>query len=371
METIKNTKDIVPFCAIHPGEILGDELKARHIKQKDFALKIGMQPSYLSETIKGKHSVTSEMALKLEQELGIPYNEWINLQAEYDKDVKLIAQRDEATTEALQYEKTLDTNVNCALLYKHLGIEKQNVLERTNAIKKLFPFDLLNITPSNIGTSVIFKHSEKAQCDDRNMLTWVLINWQKVREVSVSQEYKEGNAKLAASAIAQMANAGTLTVKDITECLNSYGIVYVHVPKIEKAPIDACSTYANGHPTISVTYRYNDIDKLAFDILHELGHIDMHLKNGDETFVTINNGEYSSDPLEMAANDFARNALISKKEWDDILSSVPKSVKPHAVVNMIATRASERGISKSIAVARFKKESEYYAVKKYRSPKIR
>lgn len=36
---------LTPSIAIHPGEILKDELKARNIKQKDFAGLTGMRPA--------------------------------------------------------------------------------------------------------------------------------------------------------------------------------------------------------------------------------------------------------------------------------------------------------------------------------------
>ena len=76
--------------------------------------------------------------------------------------------------------------------------------------------------------------------------------------------------------------------------------------KIEKAPIDAYSTIKDGHPIITVTYRYNDMDKLAFDILHELCHIDRHLSDSQKAFIAIEGVEYSSDPREKEANEFAR-----------------------------------------------------------------
>ena len=58
--------------AIHPGSILKEELKERGISQKNFAKKIEMQPSHLNEIIKGKRSITKQVADKFEEVLGIP-----------------------------------------------------------------------------------------------------------------------------------------------------------------------------------------------------------------------------------------------------------------------------------------------------------
>jgi antitoxin HigA-1 len=69
---------------LHPGKVLGEELEAREILQKDFAKTIGLQPPHLSDLIRGKRNVTARMALKLEKELGIEAGFWLRLQMAYD-----------------------------------------------------------------------------------------------------------------------------------------------------------------------------------------------------------------------------------------------------------------------------------------------
>ena len=100
MET-KNEKlyllnDVVPLYALHPGGTLREELRERKIKQKDFARSIGMQPSHLSALINGTRNITPAIAAKLEKGLGISATFWVNLQNNYNIDLKLIKERDEA-----------------------------------------------------------------------------------------------------------------------------------------------------------------------------------------------------------------------------------------------------------------------------------
>lgn len=78
-----NAKTIIPAIATHPGSVLKKELQARGIKQKDFAKAIGMPAPNLSELIKGKRNVTVSIAIKLEETLGIPFQNWMNLQNRY------------------------------------------------------------------------------------------------------------------------------------------------------------------------------------------------------------------------------------------------------------------------------------------------
>lgn len=84
---------LVPARAIHPGEILREELQERGIKQNEFAQLIGVQPTHLNEFIKGKRNLNEDLAMKLERYLGIPYKSWMNLHNGYVYDCKAIEER--------------------------------------------------------------------------------------------------------------------------------------------------------------------------------------------------------------------------------------------------------------------------------------
>ncbi|TWI80503.1 HTH-type transcriptional regulator/antitoxin HigA [Lacibacter cauensis] len=80
----KNGKELVSDVLLHPGTVLGEEIAARNISQKEFADSIEMRPSHLNEVIKGKRHVSALLALKLEQQLGIGAAFWMRLQVDYD-----------------------------------------------------------------------------------------------------------------------------------------------------------------------------------------------------------------------------------------------------------------------------------------------
>lgn len=87
-------ENAVPALIIHPGEILGEELKARGIKQKDFAAKIGMQATHLSAVINGMRNITPAIADKIAIGLeGIPASFWTGLQEQYYKHTALKKQQ--------------------------------------------------------------------------------------------------------------------------------------------------------------------------------------------------------------------------------------------------------------------------------------
>lgn len=81
--------DVTPAYPVHPGGILGEELKARGISQKQFAETVGLQATHLSALIHGTRNFTPSVAAKIESGLeGIPAALWMKLQEGYNLDVQ-------------------------------------------------------------------------------------------------------------------------------------------------------------------------------------------------------------------------------------------------------------------------------------------
>ncbi len=75
---------VQPDVAIHPGEILAEELEARSMTQVELASRMGRPVQAINEIIKGKKAITAATALELEKALGVPAHVWVNLQAQYE-----------------------------------------------------------------------------------------------------------------------------------------------------------------------------------------------------------------------------------------------------------------------------------------------
>lgn len=364
-----NAKDIIPAYATHPGSILKRELQARGIKQKDFAQAIGMPAPNLSELIKGKRHITEAIAIKLEKALGIAFQTWINLQSRYHYVAKRNEELDSANATAILEEQSLSSRLNLGAIYKFFGINEPTPAARIAIAKQKLAIDLNELQAMEVNTVGFFKRSDKLKIDETNMRTWLLLAWSEAAKAEISRPYTRESGLAAASRIAQAANDGTLTTTVLKETLNENGIIFELVPNLDAAPIDAYSVMAGEHPAIVVTCRHNDMDKLALDILHEIGHIQLHLSSG-KSYISIENDYSSQSAEEKQADEFANNMLIAPAVWKSIMSSGTKSLSPHAVVNTIACEARKHGISPTIAVARYKHDTRFYAVRGYRSPKI-
>jgi addiction module HigA family antidote len=69
---------------LHPGEVLEMEILLRGLTKSRFEMDIKMYPSHMSDILKGKRNITEEIALKLENILGISAEFWMRLQVEYN-----------------------------------------------------------------------------------------------------------------------------------------------------------------------------------------------------------------------------------------------------------------------------------------------
>lgn len=86
MESIKtyNISDLVPSSPVHPGEIVKDELEARGISQRKFAMIIDCSYTVFNEILNCKRPMTTDYALRIEAALGIKAYMLVNMQSEYN-----------------------------------------------------------------------------------------------------------------------------------------------------------------------------------------------------------------------------------------------------------------------------------------------
>jgi addiction module HigA family antidote len=74
----------VPRPAIHPGEILADELAALGITPTELSRQIRVPPNRLSQIIHGRRGITGDTALRLGHWFGTNPQFWLNLQSAYE-----------------------------------------------------------------------------------------------------------------------------------------------------------------------------------------------------------------------------------------------------------------------------------------------
>jgi antitoxin HigA-1 len=74
----------MPRPAIHPGEILAEELAALSITPTELARQLNVPANRMTQIVNGKRAITGDAALRLGHWFGTNPQFWLNLQSSYD-----------------------------------------------------------------------------------------------------------------------------------------------------------------------------------------------------------------------------------------------------------------------------------------------
>jgi antitoxin HigA-1 len=70
--------------AIHPGEILADELDELGVSAAELGRQLHVPTNRITQILNGKRAITADSALRLGQWFGTGPELWLNLQRSYD-----------------------------------------------------------------------------------------------------------------------------------------------------------------------------------------------------------------------------------------------------------------------------------------------
>lgn len=362
MKTQHNSAfDSTLAIAIHPGEYLNDLLVNRGIKQREFATEIGMAHSQLNEIIKGKRDISLEFAMILEAILSIDKGYWLNLQLSYDVTKINLDEKFQKKTALLK---------RWAELKKYVAIKYFRKLKKiSNSIEKAEEF-LLEVYSASNATEIKnqldsaafgnFKKSNLLKVDKVNLLGWVkYVEYRAKKEQKRIAIFQKDSQEELIEKL-KVIFLGKDVIANIEKLLSKYGIKLIIEPRADQVPVDGLAFWSENNPAIGLTLRHKRLDNLAFTLLHELGHVYLHLeKNNDEKDLFIddivgNKGNRAS--LEKQANTFAENYLIPKKKWKNFINNTDEFSS-----ETINTFAEELGIHPAIPLGRLKHEyNEFY-----------
>ncbi|MBQ9474871.1 MAG: HigA family addiction module antidote protein [Bacteroidales bacterium] len=357
-------RNIVPFAATHPGEILDAELDARGIKQNEFARAIGISTTHLNEFIKGKRNMNAELAIKFESELGISSDIWMRLQSNYEVTLARIRERDEKEQEAAGILELIGQIVDLITIKKEYNYEGNKAAPFLEWFKKNFHVK----TPSDLNASMVelFRKSEKANTEELMARTWVLIAREHASRISVRGSFLREKGEEIANGLSYILHENENTIARVTDFLSENGIRFCIVKKVKNAAIDGYSEIIDGIPTIVLTQRIDRIDNFAFSLMHEMGHINLHLlpkeRKGCLTFA-----EHEKNKEEREADLYASSHLIPDSLWKSAPESRPI---PSLVQKKYSLWAQQNKLNKWIVLGRVSHESGIYAFTKDRTRKV-
>ncbi|MCK9155271.1 MAG: ImmA/IrrE family metallo-endopeptidase [Paludibacteraceae bacterium] len=349
-------KNITSWMTTHPGTILKYELEEREISQKDFAEMIGMQKSHLNELIKCKRPMTKSIADKIEDVLGISSVSLVNLQTQYEYNLRKTEEKSVEEQSAINSLKLYDEIFDVKTLLKRFFLTMQSAVEKIRYFKE----QALIPEPAELQMEVegMFKKSSKTGQDPRMLMTWKILAETTARKQNATGSFSVGNRDVLIKNLSQILHKNTNTIELIHYILSENGIVFCIEEKVDKASVDGYSFIENGTPYIVLTKRYDRIDNFAFALLHEIGHIYLHYLDGTESDYKLSIPDYDNEsPEEKEANEFATNALIPNIEWK---KSPKVRLNPITIQKEYTQWAEEKKLNKWIVLGRISYETGMY-----------
>lgn len=143
------------------------------------------------------------------------------------------------------------------------------------------------------------------------------------------------------------------------EFLAGKGIALIVERHLQGTYLDgAAMLLETNNPVVALTLRHDRLDNFWFVLLHELGHVFLHLFNSlSMDFFDEKNDELDGgDDIEKEADSFALNSLIPESEWDDCLS------KFLVTKEAVAMDSKSLGVHPSIVAGRIRKEKNNYTI---------
>ncbi len=357
-------KQYIPFEATHPGYVLKEELQARGIKQKEFALDIDMQPTMLNELIKEKRAVTAEIALSLEKALGIPADFWMRFQAGYELDCARIKERNIRKTQQIEIWGLIKQYVPVNIFAK-LGLLSNSLADNIARIWDIYDVDSIDHLVERISINknmAYYKKSEKLKNDQINILGWSqLARWKaKSQTVNVfNPEWRE----VIVDELKVLFRANKNVVHSTQKILNKHGIKFIVQESFKQSPIDGYSFWSNENPTIVVTMRKKLLDNFAFTVMHELGHVFTHLiADTNSDFLDIEYPNSSASDKEQDAHRFAQQCFLHDLIWKDFFNRNPEFNYSSTEYEMVQLANKEK-IHPSIIFGRYCFETGNFAIK--------
>lgn len=352
------TNTIIPFKATHPGTLIKDELEVRDdITQKDLAILLGVKPSFLNEIIKGKRPVTADIAILLEKTLGISADYWMKFQSQYEIDMAKIKEKNINKIKLIEIWNIIIQYVPVKYFNKK-GYLTNDISSNISIIQSIYSVQSIDGLVNKFSEQkfAFFKKSEKLEIDEKNLIAWTsLVEYEAERKETNTFNFE--NLPQLNKELQEIFYNNKNVLELVDKKLAQYGIKFLLVDKLEKTPIDGYSFWSKNNPVIALTLRNKRIDNLAFTILHELGHIALHIKdNKDIKFIDLTKIE--ENEIENQANTYAQESLIPPSSWNDLLENyIPLSDE------IIYDFSNKHRINPAIILGRACFEMNYYGIK--------
>ena len=313
----KNTIGLSRDFIIHPGETLAEVLEDVEMTQRELAVRTGVTEKHVSTVIHGKKNISAAYAKKLEYALGIEASFWMNLQANYDRELLEFEEINNITEDEISVLKNLKDVIPVWTKWHWLD-EEANPAAMVLDLRKILGISNLCDIPK-----ISYVASYRVQNKSSSVDPYVVFAWQRMcelltRNIEIADQVDADKLRQKIPEIKQVmflkANEIQNKLMDIfAEC----GVAFRIVPNFKGAPVQGfIKKTEEGSVILCMTLRQKFADIFWFSLFHEISHI----LNGDTKNEFVDFDSVSSE-AEAKADDMASKFLIDSKAYKEFVQS--------------------------------------------------
>lgn len=312
---MNNKRDWDYKFIIHPGEFLQDELEQLNITQIELSQKINVSKKTINQIIKGKGSITAQMAFRFEKILSKTVDYWINIQKIYDKNVLLFENEKHLEEEVSEY---IDEIEDC---YKDLV--KIGIVEKFRFVSKYYKnmiselhryFQVYSLGYFKKDKIMVnFRKYKRKKINDYSVAAWLHLG----RKIAINKKAGKFDMKKLKDSLPLIKNLMLEKPKNylikLEELFLSIGIVLVYAPLFKNTHIQGATQWIEKDKICIMLMMSNQYeDKFWFNLFHEIGHILKHGKK--EIFINMDGLNELKQEIEIKkekeADEFAEEILL-------------------------------------------------------------
>ncbi len=291
----------------HPGETLAEKLQKTGMGVKEFATRVSKPEKTVIAVLKGKSSITPDMAVAFEMVTKIPADMWLRQQKNYDEFIAR-KKREKSLKEGLSWAKKFPYDEISGLGW-FAGINDTRG-ESKNMVDTLCAFFAVSSPKGwedfylNQRLRVAFSITLAEACNPYALSAWLRQGEIQAGEISTGIKY---TAKLLRGILNQISEIRTRCAANRDELLisllGSVGVKLIFTETLSSAPVKGCARYIYGVPCIQLANKFESEADFWNTLFHEIGHILLHGKK-DIFMENVNYGD--KDPeKEKEADEFA------------------------------------------------------------------
>jgi HTH-type transcriptional regulator/antitoxin HigA len=333
---------IHPIDLPDPLEAIRFRMDQSGLRQQDLVPYLGSR-SRVSEVMNGKRPLTLKMIRALHTGLKIPLE--VLLQEPKAEDVP---------TEDVQWERFPVIEMAKRGWFREFRKKPGKARESAEKLMRSF----LGRTDSYaLAPGLLKQHIRSgSEMDEYALAAW------RARVLQLASEQSKDTfsaEKLVADLrplvqLSYLADGPRLAQEYLAKC----GVALVVLGHLPRTHLDGAALMSpDGHPVVALTLRHDRLDNFWFTLLHELGHVVLHLVSAAEPGMFVDDlspGTIDLEQVEKEADTFAAETLIPEAEWREFAQAEDFSPRSADLF------ADTLRISPAIVAGRIRRETGNY-----------